>query len=242
LRGQSLFASDGEEIGVIETVLYDQATGKREWLAVRTSPLGVKSLLPYKGAEERAAGVWAPYSKSQIESAPQLEGTEISQEDERALASHFGLAYSERRSPSGLAEGRTPAKGRRTAVGGRTRRGRRSDTSPAGRRSEGPTREELYEQAKRMGIKGRSKMNKSQLARAVGRSSGQAASGRAAKANPVEVQTFLEGVGYPTGKRELVREAKRQGAHQRVYSTLERLPDDEFDSPAAVSEAIGQLS
>jgi hypothetical protein len=39
-----------------------------------------------------------------------------------------------------------------------------------GRRSgDSPTRDELYEQAKQLGIEGRSKMNKQQLARAVGR-------------------------------------------------------------------------
>src|ERR687890_206802 len=45
-----------------------------------------------------------------------------------------------------------------------------SPSRRGGRRSsESPTREELYEQAKRLGIEGRSKMNKAQLARAVGR-------------------------------------------------------------------------
>jgi hypothetical protein len=52
------------------------------------------------------------------------------------------------------------------------------------------------------------------------------------------VQKFLEAVGYPASKRDLVREAKDQGADVRVRSTLERLPDEDFDSPAAVSKAI----
>src|SRR3954469_12224803 len=45
-----------------------------------------------------------------------------------------------------------------------------SPSRRGGRRSRNsPTREELYEQAKQLGIEGRSKMDKSQLARAVGR-------------------------------------------------------------------------
>ncbi|MFJ5531800.1 plasmid stabilization protein [Streptomyces sp. NPDC093261] len=44
----------------------------------------------------------------------------------------------------------------------------RSGSSGAGSRS-GPTREELYEEAKRKGIEGRSSMNKAQLSRALGR-------------------------------------------------------------------------
>ena len=37
------------------------------------------------------------------------------------------------------------------------------------RSNDDPTRDELYEQAKQLGVEGRSKMNKAQLARAVGR-------------------------------------------------------------------------
>jgi hypothetical protein len=45
-----------------------------------------------------------------------------------------------------------------------------SPSRRGGRRSgDDPTRDELYEQAKQLGVEGRSKMNKSQLARAVGR-------------------------------------------------------------------------
>jgi hypothetical protein len=44
------------------------------------------------------------------------------------------------------------------------RGGLRSHRGPGG-----PTREQLYNEARRKGIKGRSKMNKAQLARAVGR-------------------------------------------------------------------------
>ena len=44
------------------------------------------------------------------------------------------------------------------------RGGLRSHQGPGG-----PTREQLYEEAKRKGVEGRSKMNKKQLARAVGR-------------------------------------------------------------------------
>ena len=44
------------------------------------------------------------------------------------------------------------------------RGGRRSHSGPGGR-----TRDQLYADAKRQGVKGRSKMNKAQLAKAVGR-------------------------------------------------------------------------
>ncbi len=65
---------------------------------------------------------------------------------------------------------------------------------------------------------------------------------RRAKANPIDVQRFLEGVSYPIRTRDLVEEAKRQGASEEVRSTLERLPDERYNGPTEVSEAIGELS
>jgi hypothetical protein len=142
----------------------------------------------------------------------------------------------------------TRSAGRRSAPAQARSAGSRS-TGRSRKQQDEPTKQELYEKAKRLGIEGRSKMNKAQLAKAVERgqsrsapsSSGKARSSRA-KASPIEVQKFLEGVGYPAGKRELVNEAKKQRASADVRSTLERLPDRRFDDPTEVSEAIGTLS
>jgi len=129
------------------------------------------------------------------------------------------------------------------------RRGRTgSSSSSAGSRSrtgaDGPTKEELYEQAKKLDIDGRSKMSKLELSRAVNRRRGQAsrkAGSSKTTANPVQVQSFLEGVGYPTEKRRLLREAENKRASREVRATLRRLPDKKFKSPTEVSKAIGKL-
>ena len=126
----------------------------------------------------------------------------------------------------------------------RTARASQQRSRSRGRTSEQPTREELYEQAKRLDIEGRSKMTKAQLARAVGRRKGQSSRPRSSArtpANPVAVQSFLDGVGYPTGKRKLVREAERKRASKAVRETLRRLPERQFKSPTEVSKAIGKL-
>ncbi|HEV3407541.1 MAG TPA: DUF2795 domain-containing protein [Gaiellaceae bacterium] len=239
-RGKALYASDGERLGGVEAVLDDIETRKPEWFALGTGSLGGKRVLvPVEGSEARGEGIFVRYSAEQIRSAPELAGDEISQEAERRLYSHYGLPYSERRSGTGL-----PERPQRGETAGRQRFAGREGRSS---RDE-PTRDELYEEAKRLDIEGRSKMNKRELLRAVeqargtatGRSEGQRDS--RAKANPIEVQKFLEGVGYPTGKRALVQEAKRQGASEDVRETLERLPDEEFETPTDVSEAIGKLS
>lgn len=59
--------------------------------------------------------------------------------------------------------------------------------------------------------------------------------------NPIEIQKFLKGVNYPCSKQDLVAKARREGADQNVVSTLERLPDQPYNGPAGVSEAIGRM-
>ena len=61
-------------------------------------------------------------------------------------------------------EARTASRTSTKDISSSRRGGLRSHKGPGGR-----TRDQLYEEAKRKGIEGRSKMNKAQLARAVGR-------------------------------------------------------------------------
>jgi sporulation protein YlmC with PRC-barrel domain len=242
LRGQRVFDASGEKVGDVNKVLFDKATRKPEWLAVQQGLLGRTSrIVPFQGVERREDGIYLPYSSSQISAAPELEGEEISQELERRLASHYGIQYSESRSQTGLAGSqKSSSRGQTRGVSGRRGMSSRRTTGSS-RRFEGPTKDELYEEAKRHGIEGRSKMSKAQLERALGRAGGRSSASKG-RANPFEVQSFLEAVGYPARKRELVREAKEQGADARVRSTLEQLPDEEFSTPADVSKAIAKIS
>jgi hypothetical protein len=61
------------------------------------------------------------------------------------------------------------------------------------------------------------------------------------KANPIQLQKYLKGVDYPAAKQDLLDRAKQEGADANVLSTLERLSDDEFETPADVSKAVGNL-
>ena len=60
-------------------------------------------------------------------------------------------------------------------------------------------------------------------------------------ANPVMAQKFLKGVDYPASKEDLVRTAQEQGADERIMQTLERLPEQRFEGPQAVTKAIGEI-
>lgn len=63
-----------------------------------------------------------------------------------------------------------------------------------------------------------------------------------AKVNPIQAQKYLKGVDYPVSKEDLVEHVRRNGADEGLCSTLERMPGKEFQTPAEVSKAIGQIN
>jgi uncharacterized protein (TIGR02271 family) len=106
LRGADVYAQDGEKIGSIDEIFYDEETRRPEWIGIGTGFFGTKRVVvPTENAKAGAHGVTVPYSKDQIKDAPDIDADEISQETERELYSYYGLGYSERRSESGLPEG-----------------------------------------------------------------------------------------------------------------------------------------
>jgi hypothetical protein len=282
LTGYQVEAVDGS-IGTIEEAMSEAG---QNYLVVDTGPwiFGKRVLLPaglvdrIDTADER---VFLNRSREEIRNAPEYDRDRGATDVYRQRVGSYyagrevGTARSENRPASRTAASRRRATRPKTSSTARARsssaRGRSSSTrgrgSSAGRSrarrgtqaraTDEPTREELYEQAKRLGIEGRSKMNKTQLKRAVSRRSGRSgatqrarststqrrgrSTSRRRKASPVEVQSFLEGVSYPTRKGDLLREAERSGASRTVRSTLERLPEERFTDPTEVSEAIGTL-
>lgn len=59
--------------------------------------------------------------------------------------------------------------------------------------------------------------------------------------NPIQIQKFLGGMDYPAHKDEVVEYARSKGADENIMQTLEQLPEEDFEAPAGVSKAIGQI-
>ncbi|CAJ0791903.1 hypothetical protein LMG7141_02578 [Ralstonia condita] len=57
--------------------------------------------------------------------------------------------------------------------------------------------------------------------------------------SPISIQKALKGASYPAKKQELVKTAQANGADDSTLQTLRDMPDDEYDTPAAVSKAVG---
>lgn len=97
-----------------------------------------------------------------------------------------------------------------------------------------PTKDDLYAEASRLGVQGRSAMTKDELGEELERLETE-------KASPIQVQAFLDGVTYPVDKDDLLKEVEKHRADAEVRATIERLPDRRFEDPTDVSRAIGEL-
>ncbi|WP_246792324.1 DUF2795 domain-containing protein [Burkholderia perseverans] len=60
-------------------------------------------------------------------------------------------------------------------------------------------------------------------------------------ASPIDIQKALKGVDYPAVKADLVKHARAGSADDAVVDLLLKIPDGEYDTPAAVSKAVGRL-
>jgi uncharacterized protein (TIGR02271 family) len=108
LRGATVRDRDGEKIGTVDELYFDEATDKPEWMTVKTGLFGMKTtFVPVEGAQpEGDDEVRVPYEKNRVKDAPSIDPDhELSQSEEQELYSFYGLSYGERRSSSGLPEG-----------------------------------------------------------------------------------------------------------------------------------------
>lgn len=62
-----------------------------------------------------------------------------------------------------------------------------------------------------------------------------------AQVNPIQLQKHLKGMDYPASRDDIIRHAEENGADEDALSVLEQLPDEEFETPADVSKAVGQI-
>jgi uncharacterized protein (TIGR02271 family) len=108
-RGQTMVGSGGDKIGKIEEIYLDAETEQPEWALVHTGLFGsASSFVPIADATTQDGNVAVPFEKAQVKNAPKLEPDgQLSQQDESALYSHYGMDYSESRSDTGLPQGET---------------------------------------------------------------------------------------------------------------------------------------
>jgi uncharacterized protein (TIGR02271 family) len=117
--GSDLYDRDGDKVGSITEIYEDTQTRKPEWAAINTGFFGSKvAIVPLTQATTEGESLRVPFEKAQIKDAPHVDADgQISQQEEAALYSHYGLDYSEDRSDTGLPEGGATTEQPRETVG-----------------------------------------------------------------------------------------------------------------------------
>ena len=92
LRGAPVYDAQGDKIGSVEEIFYDEASGTPEWIGLGTGFFGTKRVLvPVAGAGRTEDGLVVPYDKEQVKSSPDIDSDEISGEAESELVSYYRL-------------------------------------------------------------------------------------------------------------------------------------------------------
>ncbi len=108
LVGRQVVDRNGKPAGVLEVVFDDRATGRPEWIGVRTGALRHQHVLvPAAGAEHDAPSVRLPWTRGLLKGAPGYEDSDrrgrlglgeyraaISDEKAREVAAYYCLRSS----------------------------------------------------------------------------------------------------------------------------------------------------
>jgi uncharacterized protein (TIGR02271 family) len=90
--GRNAVDQNGDKIGVIADIYYDDATDQPEWITVKTGLLGTRSsFVPLHGADSDGENLRLPYEKSQVKDAPNIDTDgSLTPDEERTLYDYYG--------------------------------------------------------------------------------------------------------------------------------------------------------
>lgn len=94
--GRTAYDRNHRKIGEVAQVFADDATGRPEWMTVRTGRFGAKeSFVPVEPVEVRGDEVVIPFTRDEVRDAPMVavEEDHLSLDDEQRLYDHYGLQY-----------------------------------------------------------------------------------------------------------------------------------------------------
>src|ERR1700684_803266 len=113
-HGRTVVDQNGQKIGKIDELYYDQEGGQPEWALVNTGMFGTKkTFVPIAGARPDGEELRVSVAKDQVKDAPRVEADqELSEEEERTLFEHYGVPYT--------TEGSTTAQGAPATGNGQT--------------------------------------------------------------------------------------------------------------------------
>jgi|SRR5215213_5832227 len=98
LQDRTVCDRDGDKIGTVADVFYDDATGAPEWLLVQTGLFGRReTFVPLESARTEGSDIVVPYAKDFVKDAPNVDTDEdLSVGDEQVLARYYSLEFGNR--------------------------------------------------------------------------------------------------------------------------------------------------
>ncbi len=93
--GTTAYDRDGDKIGTIGQVYYDDDTDQAKWVTVNTGLFGLReSFVPIQGAQLGDDRVSLAYDKATVKDAPHIgQDGHLSTQEEERLYRHYGLDY-----------------------------------------------------------------------------------------------------------------------------------------------------
>jgi uncharacterized protein (TIGR02271 family) len=93
--GATAYDSDGDKIGKVGQVYYDDDTDQPKWVTVDTGLFGTnESFVPLQDAAVSDDRVTVPFDKAKVKDAPNVAGDgHLSPEEEQRLYEYYGLDY-----------------------------------------------------------------------------------------------------------------------------------------------------
>ena len=65
--------------------------------------------------------------------------------------------------------------------------------------------------------------------------------GKSGHVSPAIVEKYLAGRHYPSGRKDLLENAKSKEAPEEVLNLLNKLPDKTYNSPIDITKEIGKI-
>lgn len=94
--GTTVYGTDGQKVGKVGHVYYDDRSGTPEFATIRTGMFGGReSFVPLERAQLSEGELSVPYNAQQVKDAPNFDVEEghLSEQEEEQLYRHYGLSY-----------------------------------------------------------------------------------------------------------------------------------------------------
>jgi sporulation protein YlmC with PRC-barrel domain len=97
LDGATVIGVDGQKLGSVDAVYFDNTSDRPQWVAVRGGLFGTRvALVPLRRADYTDEALRVPFDKVQLRHAPHHDtGHDLSAADEMSLYRYYGIDYAD---------------------------------------------------------------------------------------------------------------------------------------------------